>query len=191
MKSYPQAPEGYTMTYDLQLLKNTRVFVLLNVLSVVMIVPLIPGLFFFDFLAFLHVPYLLFFIILMVVSVVIHELIHAYFFHRFSGAKVKFQFHGWAASASTPGIYYRKKYYQIIGLAPAVILNPLLLIASLLLPAPYNLISYLTLIVHFSGCVGDFYVIWFMRKYPEDTYVEDTGIGMRFYEKTNTDIEFD
>jgi len=190
MKSYTQIPEGYTLSYDLHLLKNKRVFVLLNVLSFVLIVPLLPGVLFFDFTT-LEIPHLMLFIVMMVLSVVIHELIHAFFFHRFSGTKVKFQFHGWAASASTPGIYYRKKYYLIIGLAPAVILNPILLLLALLLPAPYNLVSYLTLMVHFSGCVGDFYVTWIMRKYPEDMYAEDTGIGMRFYEKTNTDIDFD
>ncbi len=196
MKSYDHIPEGYQLTYDLHLLKNTKVFALLNILQVVLILPFIPGFLFLNWLDLFSYERIVSGVILllipaMVVMIVIHELIHGFFFKKFSGKRVKYQFHGWAASASTPGIYYRKKYYLIIGLAPAVILNTLFLIGTFLLPKPLNTISYFLLAIHVSSCVGDFYVSWILRKYPEDAYIEDTGVGLKIYEYHEADIQFE
>lgn len=196
MKSYDYVPKGYQLSYDLHLLNNTGVFVLINLLSVVIILPLLPGFLLFDWSEmFDHrsiVSGILFLLVFaMIAMVVVHELIHGFFFRKFSGKKVTYKFHGWAASASTPGIYYRKKYYLIIGLAPAVILNILFLLGSFLLPSVFGLMSYLLLVVHISACAGDFYVAWILRKYKEDTYIEDTGIGMKIYEYNESDIQFE
>lgn len=183
MKSYQGIPDGYELKYNLDLLKNRSAFLILNVLSIVVIIPFLFGIALFDFGS-LDTFTVFFILPLFLVVIIIHEWIHGFFFHRYSGAKVKYQFHGWAFSASTPGIVYLKKYYYIIGLAPAVILNVLLIIGSIILPAPYDLLSYFVLICHVSGCAGDFYVTLTMLKYPKETYIEDTGTGMKFYVKS-------
>lgn len=187
MKSYLGVPEGYVLKYNLDLQNNRGVFILLNVLSIVIILPFLLGLSFFDFDS-LGTFDLFFILPIFMVIIVIHEWIHGIFFHRYSGSKVKYQFHGWAFSASTPGYTYQRKYYFIIGLAPAVILNTVLILLSILLPAPYNLISYFVFIIHVSGCTGDFYVTTLMLKYPKETYIEDTGIGMKFYVKAPDEV---
>lgn len=187
MKSYSGKPEGYVLHRKLDLLKDRKAFIWLNILSFVVIIPFFFGFWTFDystlgdFGAFFILP-------VFGIVIALHEWIHGVFFHRFSGKKVKYQFHGWAFSASTPGITYQKKYYLIIGLAPAVILNLLLMFFTLLLPEPFSIISYLVLAGHISGCVGDFYVTALLLKYPKDTYVEDTGTGMDFYIKEPNEI---
>ena len=180
MKSCLGVPEGYELKYTLDLQKDKKVFLLLNVLSIVIILPLLLGfgLFDFDQLG----TFDLFYIFPAFLGIIIiHEYIHGFFFHRYSQAKVKYQFHGWAFSASTPGYTYKKKNYLIIGLAPAVILNTALILLSIFLEGPYDLIAYFVFIIHFSGCIGDFYVTALLLKYPSRTYVEDTGTGMKFY----------
>ncbi len=187
MKSYLGIPEGFILKYDLDLANNRGAFIVLNVLSIVIILPFLLGFALFDFDT-LGTFDLFFILPIFLVIIVIHEWIHGIFFHRFSGAKVKYQFHGWAFSASTPGYTYLKKYYYIIGLAPAVILNTALILLSVLLPAPYDLLSYFVFIIHFSGCAGDFYVSVWMLKYPKETYIEDTGVGMKFYVKALNEV---
>lgn len=190
MKSVLGKPEGYELKYDLDLQRNKKVFLLLNVLSIVIVLPFLFGLVWFDFSTLGQFEFFFIFPAFLVI-IIIHEWIHGFFFHRYSHTKVKYQFHGWAFSASTPGYLYLKANYLIVGLAPAVILNTLLLLLSIFLPSPYNLLSYLVLILHFSGCVGDFYVTSVLMKYPKDTYVEDTGVGMKFYVKSENEVIID
>lgn len=183
MKSCLGIPEGYTLTYTLDLQKDKKVFVLLNVLSIVIILPFILGFGLFDFDT-LGTFDLFFALPAFMVIITMHEYIHGFFFKRYSHAKVKYQFHGWAFSASTPGYTYKKLNYLIIGLAPAVILNTLLVVLSIVLDGPYDLLAYFVLMLHFSGCIGDFYVTAVLLKYPKHTFVEDTGTGMKFYNQT-------
>lgn len=115
-------------------------------------------------------------------SFIIHEWIHGLFFKHYSKQKVKYKFHGWAASASTPGVFYYKKSYIVIGLSPAVIINGILLIIFFLVE-PARVMTFILLAMHFSGCAGDFYVVYKLRKYSKETLVEDTGVGMNLFTK--------
>jgi hypothetical protein len=45
------------------------------------------------------------------------------------------------------------------------------------------LLLFIVFASHFTGCVGDFYIAYKLKKYPDDTLIEDTGTGMKFYIK--------
>jgi hypothetical protein len=87
------------------------------------------------------------------------------------------------ASASVPGIYFYKKPYLIAGLAPAVIFTVIFVIFMFFMDNIDLLLLFIVFASHFTGCVGDFYIAYKLKKYPEDTLIEDTGTGMKFYIK--------
>lgn len=182
-KAYDLIPEGYRFSKEINLEKNKKHFIWVNIVSVFLLIPVLPLLLLIDFstieMRYILLGFLLFFVVIM-----IHEAIHGFFFKYYSKKKVKYQFHGWAFSASTPNTFYRKGAYLVIGLAPAVIINSILLILFFIFK-DIRLLLFFVILLHFSGCAGDFYVTFMLRKYAKDTLVEDTGVGMLIFENTN------
>jgi len=180
--SYTELPEGYQLFDLIDMEKNKKLIVWVNILSILIALPLFP---YFIILTWNNSSMfsILLMLVIMIVVLCLHELIHGFFFQKFGNGKVKYQFHGWAFSASMKGHYFLKKQYQIIGIAPAVILNILLIILFFILKNDAQYIVYGLFLLHFSGCAGDFYVLFRMRKYPKDSLIEDTGVGMKFYKK--------
>ena len=67
---------------------------------------------------------ILFFLLAMVATLVIHELIHGLFFKVFAPDRpVKYGFHWYALSASSPGTKYSKGKFLWIGMAPFVLIT--------------------------------------------------------------------
>ena len=172
-------PDQYEWFGRIDLKQDKKLLLMLNVLSILIVILFLPG---FAVIGFsIDLPRYFLMLLGMAILITLHELIHGAFFKRYYSGKVQYRFHGFAFSASMEGRYFFKREYLIIGLAPAVILNPLLLLAVLLVPPSWKAVVYLLFIIHFSACLGDYYVAWRMRKDPVDTLVEDTGVGMTFY----------
>ncbi|MDP2425119.1 MAG: DUF3267 domain-containing protein [Candidatus Izemoplasmatales bacterium] len=178
-------PSHYHLVESIDFKENRAQFILLNVLSILFLLPfIIPVVY-----GWIHIPTsreellsgLLISLGIFIVLVFVHEAIHGFVYSQGTNKKVKYQFHGFAASASVPGVYFYKKHYLKVGLAPALIINPILLLLVVLTNNQWQFILYLTLVFHFNGCVGDFYVTWLMRKRPDTLLTEDYGIGMRMY----------
>lgn len=115
---------------------------------------------------------------------VIHELIHGLFFKVLgpAGTRVKFGFKNGMAYATSLGSFYQRLPFLIIGLAPFVLISLALTILALLHwihPALYILVASL----HAAGCVGDFYIAWAILCQESDILIEDTEVGMNFYQK--------
>ena len=125
---------------------------------------------------------ILVFLLYAILSIIIHELIHGIFFKLGTKEKVSYKFHGWAASASVKGIYFYKHHYVLTGLAPFMIITPLLVACIFIFPAEalglYTLIAF-----HTASCIGDFYVVYKLSKFGDQTLIHDYGIGMTFYTK--------
>lgn len=183
MKSTDQLPLEYEIAYEINLEKNKKIFWFLNIASLLALVPFVLLAILFQLEFQLEIYTMAILIPMMIGSIIIHELIHGLFFKLGTPHKVKYQFHGWAASASVPGVYFSKSHYLKVGLAPAVLLNTLLVGLILVLPTAWLFPLYVTLAVHFSGCVGDFYVATLLTKYDSSTLIEDTGVGMKLYTK--------
>ena len=179
-KAYDLVPEGYQLSKEINLEKNKTHFLLVNLFSLLLVLPVLPLLYFVDFSQFDLILFLIGFLAFFVI-IMIHEWIHGIFFNHYSKKKVKYKFHGWAFSASTPNTFYVKSAYLVIGLAPAVIINGILLILFFIFK-DLRIMLFFILALHFSGCAGDFYVTLLISKYPKDTMVEDTGVGMLIFE---------
>lgn len=118
---------------------------------------------------------------LYVVVILTHELIHGAFFRRYSSGRIKYGFSGLFAYAGNPGMAYPKKKYTVVGLAPTVIITAVFAVLCLLLRSGWFFICYWTMVMHLGGCAGDIYVAWLLRKLPEKTVIEDTGLCMSIY----------
>jgi len=193
IKSHSTLPEGYKIDYSIDLLKNRKKLIMINFLGLALAIPVV--------LAYILVivfttktldlsemeistVQMLVFIIVLIAYIFLHELTHAIFFKLATKSKVKFGFHGIMASASVPGIYFYKKPYLIAGLAPAVIFTVIFVIFMFFLDNIDLLLLFIVFASHFTGCVGDFYIAYKLKKYPDDTLIEDTGTGMKFYIKS-------
>jgi lysophospholipase L1-like esterase len=181
-------PALYERFEEVNLKTDGKLRFRLNVWSLLMVVPFLPILFLLGFS--IDMPQYFMMLLLMGIVIVCHEWIHGVFFQRHYPGKVRYQFHGFAFSASMAGRFFYKREYLIIGLAPAAILNPLLLIAVLLVPTEWKGIAFVLFILHFSACVADFYVAWRMRKFAADVLAEDTGVGMTFYRPAADEMTF-
>ncbi len=124
---------------------------------------------------------LIYVLLLQVPMMIAHEWLHGIVYKQGTDRKVVYKFHGFAASASVPGTYFYLRHYQRVGLAPAVVLNALFLVLTLISSGQWQVVWYLMLAVHFASCVGDFYVSLRIRTLPVDTLIEDYGVGMKVY----------
>lgn len=192
VKSFNSLPSGYRLDFSIDLLKNRKKLIMINFLALASLLPVI--MLYLAIIAFtsktleftiieISLWKMIVFILALIGYIFLHELTHAVFFKMATKEKVKFGFHGVMASASVPGIYFYKKPYLIAGLAPAVIFTVILGIPMIFFNNLDLLLVFIVFASHFSGCVGDFYIAYKLKKYPQDTLIEDTGTGMKFYIK--------
>lgn len=189
-KSENTLPEHYETDFICDLKKDKRLYLWMNILAIVAVVPVIIAYILvlkyttktLDFDIYEVYRWKLWAVIVgMLLYIVVHELIHAVFFKMSTKEKVKFGFHGLMVSASVPYIYFYKKAYLVAGLAPAVIMSFVFIVPMFFLNDFDLLIMVTMFTVHFSGCVGDFYIAWKLWKYPDDTLVQDIGTAMTFF----------
>lgn len=180
---FNELPLDYNLVWNGDFKENKKLLMLLNVGGIILIIPF-TIIYFVYFINKVGNDYGLFLsFLLFIPTVFIHELIHAIFFKMNKNVQVKFAFHGFAASCSAPNQYVEKKHYFLVGIAPAIIINLGLIIALFFASGLVFGILYWLLVLHFCGCIGDFYIIFKLIKLPKDLLIRDYGIGMEFYSK--------
>lgn len=183
IRSYHTLPTGYKEKLSINL-KDKKILVFLNIGSILLILPFILG-----YVIYLDLnPYndpitlkpldILLYLVLACFSIIIHGI----FFKLGTKEKVRYKFHGWAASASVEGIYFYKNHYILTGIAPFIFITPLLVSSIYFFPM-HALGLYIILAIHTAGCVGDFYVILKLIRCNSNTLIHDYGIGMTIYKK--------
>lgn len=189
MNAISSLPENYREIYAVDLQKNKKIALLVNVLAIViavaMVIPVnfrIPIRHLFDmsegFAAYFARFGVLFAAI--VVYMVLHELVHGITMKLFGTQKVKYGFTGLYAFAGSDD-YYSKKPYIIIALAPVVVWGVVLAIINTLVPITWFWVVYLIQICNISGAAGDFYVTWKFLRMPRDILIRDSGVEMVVY----------
>ncbi|BAZ09034.1 hypothetical protein NIES4071_08400 [Calothrix sp. NIES-4071] len=130
-------------------------------------------------------PLLVFFAILFGTTV-IHELVHGIAFAAFGGSprygfKVKFLLP--LAYATSPGDYFRRNAFIIIGLAPLIVID----VVCLLLLAIFPQTSWLIWVIAFNtaGAIGDIWIAVQLLRCPKSVQVEDREEGMAIYAPPN------
>ena len=185
-----ELPEGYAEIKRVDLQKNKKLAILINVVSlVIMGLLVLIGLLVrpISFAAILEnsLDLLLRSFLLLggiVLYVIGHELMHGVFIKIYSGKKAKYGFTGLYAYAGSDA-YFNKRHYLIIALAPVVFFGFMFLIMNLFLPGEWFWFIYFLQIVNLSGAAGDLYITYLMCKFPADVLTKDKGVGMVFYSR--------
>ena len=187
--SYTELPDGYKEIYAVNLQKNKKIALLINIAALIiaaaMVVPVafaIPITSLFDMSEGI-LPYLLKFAVLAVGSVayiILHELVHGITMKLFGTKKIKYGFTGLYAFAGSDD-YYAKMPYIVIALAPVVFWGLVLLVLGFIVPQSWFWVVYIIQISNISGAAGDFFVTAKFLKMPSDILVKDIGVGMTVY----------
>jgi hypothetical protein len=112
---------------------------------------------------------------------VLHELIHGFFFWLFSGQKPLFGFKGIYAYATLPGWYFPRNPFLVIAIAPLVLISILGILMVPLVPFNSLWIIYLALVVNASGSVGDLVASFRLILKPKTTMAQDNADIITFY----------
>ncbi len=189
MNNQSSLPQDYEQIYELDLQKDKKLAVFVNllaiVIAVVMTVPmcfLVPITTLFDMSQGIGAYSIRFITIAvsMIVYMVLHELVHGAFIRIYSGKNATYGFTGLYAYAASNS-FFNKKSYIIIALAPIIILGIVLLILNIAIPISWFWVIYLIQIMNISGAAGDMYVTVKFSRMPKDILVFDHGVGMKVY----------
>ncbi len=191
MKAVSSLPDGYKEIFKVNLQKDKKIAVSINVFAMTIAVVLaVPMHFYVPVTSLFNMDdglgaYTLRFVCMMVSLVaymILHELIHGITMKFFGTKKVKYGFTGLYAFAGSDD-YYNKKSYITIALAPIVVLGATLAIINILVPKEWFWVVYFIQLTNISGAVGDMYVTAKFSKMPKDILVQDSGVGMTVYSK--------
>ncbi len=191
MKSTNILPEEYKKIYSVDMQKDKKMMIAINLaaalIAVVMIVPmnfLVPISSLFDTeIGTAGVPIrVLMLAIGYIAYIIFHELVHGVAMKICGTKKVKYGFKGVYAYAGSDD-YYTKASYIFIALAPVVLWGAVLLIINLFVPTEWFWVVYFIQVGNISGAAGDCFVTLRFSRLPKDILIRDHGVGMEVYAK--------
>ena len=189
MKAIGVLPEDYGEIYSLNLQKDKRTAIIVNLLALaiaaVMAVSMnffVPVTSFFDMSGgivryFLRLAAL---IVLMVLYMVLHELVHGIAMKLCGTKRVKYGFTGLYAFAGSED-YYDKKSYIFIALAPIVLWGTGLAAVNFFVPTEWFWIVYMIQLINISGAAGDLFAAVKFSRMPKNILIQDSGVSMRVF----------
>ena len=189
MKSFENLPEGYSEIYSIDLQKDKKTAIIVNLLAVVIAVLLMVPMHFIVPISSVfsmenglksYIFRFCTFLVLMVLYMVLHELVHGIAMKICGTKKVKYGFTGMYAFAGSKD-YYDKKSYIFIALAPVILWGIVLAVINPLVPIEWFWIVYLLQIINLSGAAGDLFVTVKFSRLPKDILIQDYGVGMKVF----------
>jgi hypothetical protein len=187
-----ELPDGYSEIKHIDLQKDKKLAIKVNVGALLIYVPLlIIGIKFVPISITFHnnmdnIKVVLFKMLLMIVLlfayIVLHEAVHGIFMKYYGKIKPKFgltKLYAYAASDA----YFNKKEYTNISFSPVVILGAILLIITILVPKEWFWVFYYIFVSNIACSTGDLYVAHIIRKMPKDSLFLDAGVSMTMYSK--------
>ena len=194
-------PPEYAPSYTLDITKDRRLLVFLNVFGVILLVA--GGWLFFRAFAALRPAdafsqlsgvftvsltgtfWLIAAVLgLTVVHILVHEAIHGVFFWWFTRAQPKFAFRWTHAYAAAPTWYIPRNAYLVTALAPLIIITLAGLLMVPYVPSSWLLPLWFVLTSNAGGAAGDVLVgLWLLRQ-PIDCLANDRGDAVTLYNRT-------
>ncbi len=186
-------PETYTLAWSLNMKKDRRLnwalqvvglfwFFIAGFLLLKIVAVLRPD---FQLLGLLDVRGILLWagevLLIIFVTVTIHELVHGVFFWLFTKARPQFGIGPGYAYAAAPDWYFPKRKYLVIGLAPLVVLTVFGLIAIMLAPMVWTHVLFMAVAFNAGGAISDMYVCTRIGFKSPNILVKDTGDGFEIY----------
>lgn len=191
MKAVENLPNGYNEIYAVDLQKNKKVALFVNLLAILIAVLLIAPMCFVVPISSLFSMekglqnYIIRFAVLFVLIIlymILHELVHGIAMKICGTKKVKYGFTGLYAFAGSSD-YYDKTAYIFIALAPVVLWGIVLAIVNLFISVEWFWVVYLIQINNLSGAAGDLFVTVKFSRLPSDILIQDYGVGMKVFSK--------
>ena len=191
MYSTPTLPEGYSEIYSVNLQKNKKLMLFINLAALLIAAVLVVPILFLKPISALFSmenglgPYALRFgaiIVTNVLYIILHELVHGLAMKLCGTKKVKYGFTGLYAFAGSTD-FYGKGAYIFIALAPVVLWGIVLAVITPLVSNEWFWVVYLVQIANLSGAAGDLFVTFKFSRFPKDILISDNGVGMTVYSK--------
>lgn len=189
MKAISSLSQDYKEICSVDLQKNKKTAVFVNLLALIIAAILVvPMAFFvpldtlFSFEKGMGVYFAKFGILLVgiIVYMVLHELVHGIAMKICGTKKIKYGFTGMYAFAGSED-YYNKKAYLFIALAPVVLWGVVLAIVTPFISYEWFWVVYFIQVNNLSGAAGDLFVTVKFSKLPKDILIKDYGVGMTVY----------
>lgn len=185
-------PDGYSEIKHIDLQKDKKLAIKVNVGSVLIYIPLL-------IIGAIIVPIsvsvdnnmnsigmvlfkMFIMITLLFAYIVLHEAVHGIFMKYYGKVKPKFgltKLYAYAASDA----YFNKKEYTIISFSPIVILGVILFLITILVPKDWFWVFYYIFVSNIACSAGDLYVAHTIRQMPDDSIFLDVGVSMTMYSK--------
>ena len=191
MKAVKNLPEGYREICTIDLQKNKKMALFVNLLAIVIaallaipmhyVVP-ISSLFSMENGMQAYMFRFAAMFVLLILYMVLHELVHGIAMKMCGTKKVKYGFTGIYAYATSDD-FYDKKTYIFIALAPVVLWGIVLAVVNLFVSGPWFWVVYFIQISNLSGAAGDLYVTVKFSRLPSDILIQDYGVGMTVFSK--------
>ena len=191
MKAVKNLPEGYREICTIDLQKNKKMALVVNLLAIVIaallaipmhyVVP-ISSLFSMENGMQSYMFRFVGMFVLLILYMVLHELVHGIAMKMCGTKKVKYGFTGIYAYA-TSNDFYDKKTYIFIALAPVVLWGIVLAVVNMFVSLEWFWVVYLIQISNLSGAAGDLYVTVKFLRLPSDILIRDYGVGMTVFSK--------
>ncbi|MGB2909930.1 MAG: DUF3267 domain-containing protein [Anaerolineales bacterium] len=187
--------EGYVLSGEINLKKNKRLAIALNIIA------LFVGVLSFYLLtsyAALVRPSLMntsgnitagvvvVLVGLVVLLLTIHELIHGIFFWVFTRSRPVFAIRLFYAYAGAPDWYIPTRQFMIVAIGPLVIIGAVGMLLMLLVQESLILLIAIMVALNTSGSAGDLLVFTRLFKLSPTSLANDTGDVMTFYEHPST-----
>lgn len=192
MKALQELPAGYNEIYRLNLQRDKKTALFVNIFSLIiavaMFVPMIfivPLSSLFSFIENMMTEKLVRILVLIgagIAYIFLHELVHGITMKAYGTKKVKYGYTGLYAFAGSDD-YYDKKSYIVIALAPIVVFLVVFAVLSFIVPLEWFWVVYFLQICNVSGAAGDLFVTFKFSKMPKDILVKDSGVEMTVYAK--------
>jgi hypothetical protein len=184
-------PTGYIQSAEINLKKDKRLTILLNVGAFIVFIPMFYLLSGFtalvrpditNFSVTITFGKMLGALGLTVIVLIIHEIIHGLFFWIFSRGMPVFALRPLYAYAGAPTWFFPKRQYAITALGPLIIIGVVGLLLLLLAPISWTLMTAFLVALNTGGAVGDLFVFIRLLKCSPTSFVNDTGDVVTFFE---------
>lgn len=186
-------PDGYVQTHEVDLSKNKGLASLLNIVGVVIFFLSFvllgwfirwarPELSASTFSIKFDLSTILGLLVLVALTVVVHEFFHGFFFWVFTRSRPVYALRPAYAYAAAPDWFIPIRHYWIIGLAPLVLMDAIGLLLILFAPASWILTIVLIVALNTAGSIGDMLITAQLLRFSTGSLAKDTGDKVSFFE---------
>lgn len=197
MRATRTLPANYRKVGTLDLSKNDKLLLLLNLIGIVglafsgwlflMILTwlrpsVLASVFRFEFHSLVELATLIgVVLVLTVFHIILHEAIHGFFFWLFTRSRPLFAFRWVYAYAAAPEWYIPRNEYLIIAIAPLALISLAGIIVFAVAPVTWLLPTWFVLIMNAGGAVGDIAAVAWLMRQPQTCLAQDRGDAVTLF----------